>query len=79
MRRSNFALRLQPSLLEELRKAAELEGVALNPSLGAISRFWKPSKALEALGVFVAGNQSVEDLVMRRASARFTNLSPCFL
>jgi hypothetical protein len=30
MKRSNFALRLQPSLLEELRKAAELEGVALN-------------------------------------------------
>ena len=30
MRRSNFALRLQPSLLEELRKAAESEGVALN-------------------------------------------------
>lgn len=30
MRRSNFALRLQPSLLEELRKAAEDEGVALN-------------------------------------------------
>ena len=30
MRRSNFALRLQPSLLEELRKAAELEGVTLN-------------------------------------------------
>ena len=29
MRRGNFALRLQPSLLEELRKAAELEGVAL--------------------------------------------------
>src|SRR5215472_13259062 len=30
MRRSNFALRLQPSLLEEVRKAAELEGVAVN-------------------------------------------------
>lgn len=30
MRKSNFALRLQPSLLEELRKLAELEGVALN-------------------------------------------------
>jgi hypothetical protein len=30
MRRSNFALRLQPSLFEELRKAAEIEGVALN-------------------------------------------------
>jgi len=30
MRQSNFALRLQPSLLEEARKAAESEGVALN-------------------------------------------------
>ena len=30
MRRSNFALRLQPSLLDELRKAAESEGVELN-------------------------------------------------
>jgi hypothetical protein len=30
MRRSNFALRLQPSLLEEARKIAESEGVALN-------------------------------------------------
>lgn len=30
MRRSNFALRLQPSLLDELRKVAEAEGVALN-------------------------------------------------
>lgn len=30
MRRSNFALRLQPSLPEELGKAPEMEGVALN-------------------------------------------------
>jgi len=30
MRKSNFALRLQPSLLEEARKLAESEGVALN-------------------------------------------------
>lgn len=30
MRRSNFALRLQPSLLEEARKLAEKEGVAVN-------------------------------------------------
>jgi len=30
MRRSNFALRLQPSLIDEARKAAEREGVALN-------------------------------------------------
>jgi hypothetical protein len=30
MRRSNFALRVPPSLLAEARKAAESEGVALN-------------------------------------------------
>ena len=30
MRKSNFALRLQPSLLEELRTIADAEGVALN-------------------------------------------------
>ena len=30
MRRSNFALRLQSSLIEEARKLAESEGVALN-------------------------------------------------
>jgi hypothetical protein len=30
MRKSNFALRLQTSLLDEARKLAEAEGVALN-------------------------------------------------
>lgn len=30
MRKSNVALRLQPSLLEEARRTAELEGIALN-------------------------------------------------
>ena len=30
MRKSNFALRLQPSLLDEARKLAETDGVALN-------------------------------------------------
>jgi hypothetical protein len=30
MRRNNFALRLQPSLIEEARKVAEAEGVAQN-------------------------------------------------
>lgn len=30
MRKSNFALRLQPSLLDEVRKLAEQEGVAVN-------------------------------------------------
>ena len=30
MRKSNFALRLQPSLLDKARQMAEAEGVALN-------------------------------------------------
>jgi hypothetical protein len=30
MRKSNFAVRLQPSLLDEARQAAEAKGVALN-------------------------------------------------
>jgi hypothetical protein len=30
MRKSNFALRVQPSLLDEARQVAEAEGVALN-------------------------------------------------
>ena len=30
MKKSNFALRLQPSLLEEARKIAKAEGVAVN-------------------------------------------------
>jgi hypothetical protein len=30
MKRSNFALRLQPSLMEEARKVAKSEGVAVN-------------------------------------------------
>jgi len=30
MKKSNFALRLQPSLLDEARKLSEAEGVALN-------------------------------------------------
>ena len=30
MRKGNFALRVQPSLLDEARKVAEAEGVALN-------------------------------------------------
>jgi hypothetical protein len=30
MKKSNFALRLQPSLMEEARKVAKAEGVAIN-------------------------------------------------
>ncbi|MCC7047885.1 MAG: toxin-antitoxin system HicB family antitoxin [Alphaproteobacteria bacterium] len=55
MRTSNFALRLQPSLLEEARRAAEAEGVALNQlinvavaeKLSAIrtERYWRERAA----------------------------------
>jgi predicted HicB family RNase H-like nuclease len=30
MKKSNFALRLQPSLMEEARRVATVEGVAMN-------------------------------------------------
>jgi hypothetical protein len=44
MRRSNFALRLQPSLLAEARKVAEAEGVALNQLINVA-----PAEKLSAL------------------------------
>ena len=42
MRKSNFALRLQPSLLEEARKLAEAEGVALNQLIICLSCWTAP-------------------------------------
>ena len=36
MRKSNFALRLAPSLLEEARKLAQAEGVALNQLINVV-------------------------------------------
>ena len=36
MRRSNFALRLQPALLDEARKLAQSEGVALNQLINVV-------------------------------------------
>jgi len=50
MRRSNFALRLQPSLLEELRKAAELEGVVIRTH---------KRRGIEAVSVGVVVNTDV--------------------
>ena len=42
MRKSNFALRLQPSLLQEARKLAESEGGALNQliNLAGAEKVW---------------------------------------
>lgn len=51
MRRSNFALRLQPSLLEEARKAAEAEGVALNQLINvAVAEKISALRTLEYFG-----------------------------
>jgi hypothetical protein len=35
MKKSNFALRLQPSLMEEAKKVAKAEGVAVNQLINA--------------------------------------------
>jgi hypothetical protein len=35
MKKSNFALRLQPALMEEARKVAKAEGVAVNQLINA--------------------------------------------
>ncbi|HWA90135.1 MAG TPA: hypothetical protein VG889_08890 [Rhizomicrobium sp.] len=42
MRKSDFALRLQPSLLDEARKPADREGVALNQLINVAVRRSSP-------------------------------------
>jgi hypothetical protein len=51
MRKSNFALRLQPSLLEEARKVVETEGVALNQlvNVAVVSRQPPPMPRLTGM------------------------------
>ncbi len=62
MRRSNFALRLQPSLLEELRKAAKAEGVALNQLIN-VSRWRK--KFLPCALKIISGKEAVAPIEAR--------------
>ena len=46
MRRSNVALRLQPSLLDEARRVAEAEGGALNQLINvAVAEKWSSALA----------------------------------
>jgi len=61
MRKSNFALRLQPSLLEEARKLAESEGVALNQLINV-------PKALRILKRACVGNPPMkgDELLAKR-------------
>ena len=58
MRRSNLALRLQPFLMEEARKAAESEGVALN----------QPINVALAEKVFVLRTEEYSQERIRRAN-----------
>jgi hypothetical protein len=50
MRASNFALRQQPSLLEELRAMSELEGVAVNQLINVAIAEKLAQKAVEPGG-----------------------------
>ncbi len=50
MRRSNFALRLQESLLEEARRVSESEGVALNQFINV---------AVEEIQALIEGHRCV--------------------
>jgi len=57
MKRSNFALRLQPSLLEAAREIAKCEGVALNQLLNV------------AVAQYVASHKTFDYLAMRAKRA----------
>jgi len=69
MRTSNVALRLQPSLLEEARKVAQSEGVAVNQLINVavaekLSRY--ASRLLPADGGSWRREEGAEDSVWRR-------------
>jgi hypothetical protein len=57
MRQSNFALRLQPSLMEAARKIANSEGVALNQLINV------------AVAQLVASHESFDYIAMRAKRA----------
>ncbi len=67
MRKSNFALRLQPSLLDEARQAAESEGVALNQLIKGRASIPKALGILKRAGV---GNPPAKGDTLRRAKKR---------
>ncbi len=58
MKKSNFALRLQPSLMEEARKVAKAEGVALNQLINVAAK-GNVAKALRILKRAGAGKPPV--------------------
>lgn len=61
MRKSNFALRLQPSLLEEVRKLAEQEGVAVNQLIRAPGgRSWAMKEVVASEGLRVHPHTGAE-------------------
>lgn len=57
MKKSNFALRLQPSLMEASRRLAETEGVALNQLFNV------------AIAQMIAANEASEYIAMRARRA----------
>jgi hypothetical protein len=69
MKRSNFALRLQPALLEEARKAAEAEGVALNQLINVAVAEKLSALRTEAYFAERAGRADLDEAltILRRA------------
>lgn len=71
MKKSNFALRLQPSLMEEARKVAKAEGVAVNQLINvAVAEKVSALRTEEYFAERAArGNVSKALRVLKRAGA----------
>ncbi len=81
MRRSNFALRVQPSLLDEARKLAESEGVALNQLINVALA--EKISALRTEEYFAertrrASPEKIASILQRVGKGRGDELAPAF-
>ena len=67
MRTSNFALRLQPTLMEEAREMAKAEGVALNQLINtAVAEKLAATRTLNFFERYASGANAEEALALLR-------------
>ena len=67
MRTSNFALRLQPTLMEEAREMAKSEGVALNQLINtAVAEKLAATRTLNFFERYASGANAEEALALLR-------------
>jgi len=67
MRKSNFALRLQPALMEEAKALAKVEGVALNQLINvALAEKLAATRTLDFFERYTHGADVAEALVLLR-------------